>query len=188
MDGVYYNLPLHAARLEKACVEYLGLEKGWNLSEYLEAKERPAAGLFKCRVLYDERTIHAEFLPYHFRPARSLKIVYDDTISYEYKFVDRRVLDEHYKNRGQCDDILIIRNDLVTDSFSANIIFNDNGRWITPASCLLKGTMRQLLIDEGHVTERAVHSADISGFASFKLINAMMGNESPEIPVTHIVC
>ncbi len=46
--------------------------------------------------------------------------------------------------------------------------------WVTPRMLLLKGTMRQALIDEGLLVERDITPADDSHFRQVSLINAMM--------------
>lgn len=185
-NGVPRNLTFHQARVRKACDEVLGMKDPWDLAGLLSESAIPTKGLFKCRVVYDQLNIHLSFMPYEPRPVTSLKIVHDDSISYDHKFEDRARLENHFKNRGACDDILIVRDGLVTDSSNANIVFIRDGNWFTPASCLLKGTMRQYLISTGRATEREITEEDISQYDSFKLINAMIIDEAPVLLIDRI--
>jgi 4-amino-4-deoxychorismate lyase len=59
--------------------------------------------------------------------------------------------------------------------------------WYTPWSALLKGTMRQKLIDNGSIIEEEIRLGDIRSFKTFKLINAMFEFDGPEIDVSQIV-
>ena len=60
-------------------------------------------------------------------------------------------------------------------------------RWFTPWSALLKGTIRTKLIERNLLYEEEIRVEDISSFESFKLINAMIEFDSPEIEVSNIV-
>ncbi|MEQ1586514.1 MAG: hypothetical protein ABL895_11590, partial [Cyclobacteriaceae bacterium] len=59
--------------------------------------------------------------------------------------------------------------------------------WYTPASYLLKGTMRQSLLDAGLIKEATINHANYTQFESCKIINAMLGMEAEEIPVSSIL-
>ncbi|HWA33970.1 MAG TPA: aminotransferase class IV [Cyclobacteriaceae bacterium] len=178
-NGVPGNLELHNARMQRACKEVLRMKDSWDLERALSKSSVPANGLFKCRVVYDETDISISFLPYEPRPVNSLKIVHDNSISYDHKFLDRTQLERHFGNRGPYDDILIVKNGHVTDTSNANVVFIRNGEWFTPAICLLKGTMRQSLISSGRVRECEIRIEDIPAFQSFTLINAMILDEAP---------
>ena len=143
--------------------------------------------MFKCRITYDDNSKDVQFIPYTPREIQRLKIVEDNDIHYEHKFADRNNLDRLFSLRGDCDDVLIIKNGRVTDSSYANIVFKRNKHWYTPWSALLKGTMRQNLLEYNDIMEEDIYVEDIKNFESFKLINAMMGFAGPEIDVSNIV-
>ncbi len=185
-DGRVSNLPQHTSRMQKACREYLNMKEIWDLESLLSKQKFPATGLYKCRVLYDEKNVSVEFGAYQQRTVRSLKIVHDNSISYEYKFADRVRIDNLFAMREDCDDILIIRDGLVTDSSNANVMFQYANDWVTPESCLLKGTMRQSLLDAGEITTQKITLESLGDFRSCKLINAMILDQSQEIPIDAI--
>jgi 4-amino-4-deoxychorismate lyase len=91
--------------------------------------------------------------------------------------------------RGDCDDILIIKKGMVTDSSYSNVVFKDlNGSWVTPSTYLLPGTRRASLLMRGEITECEIRSIDIGMYTELKLINAMLGlNDTEGIPVTNII-
>jgi 4-amino-4-deoxychorismate lyase len=76
----------------------------------------------------------------------SLKLVEDNTISYRHKYSDRSHLLELMNMRGDCDDILIVKDGYITDTSFSNIVFFDGDKWVTPARPLLRGTMRESLL------------------------------------------
>ncbi len=53
-------------------------------------------------------------------------------------------------NEGH-DDILIIRDGLLTDTSICNVALWNGTSWITPARPLFSGTMRAYLLDKGLV-------------------------------------
>lgn len=147
----------------------------------------PTSGLFKCRITYDDMSREVEFIPYEPKPVTSLMIVEHDRISYEFKYKDRKTIDRLCSLKGNCDDILIVKKGLVTDSSYSNIIFRRGKEWFTPWSALLKGTQRQKLIDSNKLIQEEITAKDIRSFDTFKLINALLESEGPEIDVKNIV-
>jgi 4-amino-4-deoxychorismate lyase len=88
-----------------------------SLADFLHIPEECRQGLFKCRVTYGPDIESIEFEPYRKRTVRSLKLVVSDEIEYSFKFKDRSALEALFAQRGDCDDIIIVKNGLVTDSF-----------------------------------------------------------------------
>ena len=116
-------------------------------------------------------------------------MVVSNDISYQYKYTDRDKINLLMEMRGDCDDILIIKNGLVTDSSVANVIFRTHGgNWITPVSYLLRGTRRENLLKSGLIEEYPVSFSDINRYTEVRLVNAMTGiNDSEGISVRNIV-
>jgi 4-amino-4-deoxychorismate lyase len=156
-------------------------------SEFLSKIDSPAKGLHKCRIVYDEAVREVEFIPYQPQRIDSLKVVEDDGISYGFKYADRNEIDELYARRGHCDDVLIVKDGLITDTSFANILFRKGKHWFTPWSALLKGTMRTKLVEHNKVCEEEIPVSEVNTFTSFKLINAMVEFEAPELDISKIV-
>lgn len=187
LNGEFHNLFYHEQRMRNSLRNLFGVHEPINLKEFLNGFQFPKEGLYKCRIVYDDKSREVEFLPYAPKVINTLKLVDGGDISYEYKYEDRSELDNLYARRGTCDDILIIKDDQVTDSSFSNIVFKRNGKWFTPSSMLLSGTMRQYLLDCEVIREEKIRKRDISSFESFKLINAMLGFEGPEINISNII-
>ena len=109
---------------------------------------------------------------------QSLAIIENNTIDYAYKYHNRAAINELVAKRGGCDDILIIKNSLITDTSFTNVVFKDfDGTLYTPSSNLLAGTKRRKLLDAGIIYERDIHVKDIQSYAGIYLINAMIDIE-----------
>ncbi|CAN5166034.1 aminotransferase class IV family protein [soil metagenome] len=186
LDGQFHNLDYHQQRVTRAFRDLLKLPGTLDLSKIL-IKDVPAKGLFKCRLLYHKSVESLTFTPYTIRYVKSLRMVIHDTIDYGHKFEDRNVLNELFEQRDSCDDVLIIKKGMVTDASYSNILLKKKSEWFTPASCLLQGTMRQRLIDDGRLRIEEIKAGDIVDFDKFKLINSMLLDQGPETDVTSIV-
>lgn len=186
-DGHYRNLPYHEQRMNHSLKMLRGFQGSIDLEEYLKNINTPAQGLYKCRIRYDERSKEVELVPYQVRPVRTLRIIEDDLISYDFKYSDRRAINTLFDLRKNCDDILIVKRGIVTDSSIANIVFKRNKKWYTPSAPLLKGTIRAKFLDRNLIQEEEILLKEIYNFESFKLINAMVEFESAEMNVSHIV-
>ena len=76
--------------------------------------------------------------------------------------------------KGNSDDILIVRDGLITDTSFSNIVFSDGDKWFTPEEPLLEGTTRNRLLAEAKIHTAPVRPGDLGQFNTFRLINAMM--------------
>jgi 4-amino-4-deoxychorismate lyase len=183
-DGVLENLAYHQARLDRSMAELYPDAKKIVLSKAIQIPAEFRQGLYKVRVVYRATVEKIEMEPYHFRNVQSLKVVRHESIDYHLKYTDRQILQQLFAQRGDCDDIIIVKSGLVTDALSANLLFFDGQKWVTPDSPLLKGTQRQFLLDRGIITEQQISEKDISKFQKIGLINAMVSFE--EMPVVGI--
>jgi 4-amino-4-deoxychorismate lyase len=188
-NGVLQNLEYHQNRMNRSMNELFPNEPKIDLEAVISIPEHCKSGVFKVRVVYGSKIEKIEIAPYTFRTIESLKLVHHDCIDYHLKYTDRQILQELFGRRGDCDDIIIIKNGLVTDSFAANLLFFDGKDWHTPMAPLLKGTKRQFLLDRGIIFEKEIRETDISGFQKVGLINAMIDfDEMPVINIDRIVC
>lgn len=186
-DGIIRNIEYHQARLNHSMKELFPGAGQIDLKREISIPDNCLSGIYKVRVLYGPTVGKIEIAPYNFRSVQSLKVVYHESIDYHLKYTERQILDELFAQRGNCDDIIIVKNGLVTDSFVANLLFFDGKRWVTPACPLLKGTKRQLLLDRGIISEMEISEDDISTFQKVGLINAMIDfDEMPVVPVDRI--
>lgn len=189
LDGRFFNLKYHNERVNKARRELFDQADEIYLEEFLEVPEKTKNGLFKCRVVYDKVIIKMEWEKYYWRDVEKLKVVEDNQIEYSYKFAERKRIDDLVKENTSSskEEILIVKNGLLTDTSRTNVVLFDGKEWYTPASPLLKGTQRQKLLDEKKITEKEIFFRDLKNYRTIKLINAMMEfDDAPTLPVESI--
>lgn len=173
-EGKAENIRYHNRRMNLTRRERWGHADALRLEEVLTDLPRQA-GRIKGRILYGSEGIgEITFEPYEMRPVRSLKLVECDDIDYHLKSTDRSRLNELRSRRGTCDDIIIVKEGLLTDTSYANIALFDGLVWVTPRRPLLEGTRRASLLDSGLLTEAELSPADLPRFSRIALINAMI--------------
>ncbi|HJV78290.1 MAG TPA: aminotransferase class IV [Paludibacter sp.] len=173
-DGQFYRLKLHQERINKAFAACYPDEEPVNIVETLYEYSLPQAGIYKCRVVYDSDVQSVEFTPYVQREIRSLKLVDTELESLAYKLEDRTGFNAAFALRSDCDDVLLIKNGLLTDTSYCNIALFDGENWYTPRIPLLYGVNRAQLISEGKLIEKDLKPAELVNFQYACLFNAMI--------------
>ena len=186
-NGHWHQLPYHEQRLQRAQLELFGEVTIRGLARQIAVPDHARRGVYKCRLRYGRRIEQVEFVPYEPRTIRTLRRVHCDTIDYSHKYADRSELNELFARRKGCDDVLIIKNGLVTDTSYANVIFYDGQRWVTPATPLLRGTQRQYLLDRRIISEQLIREQDLHAFQQFRPINALLGTEHPAQALANVL-
>ncbi|MEN8203273.1 MAG: aminotransferase class IV family protein [Bacteroidota bacterium] len=187
-DGVLRNLGYHQDRLERTRSRELGLSTHPRLKEIIQVPDGLERGLFKCRILYGQKVERIEYEPHFRRRVSSLKVVHCDKILYTYKSSDRSKLEELFAKRGRSDDILIVKEGSLSDSYYANTAFWDGRAWFTPDTPLLAGTMRAFLMDQGLLREARITLDDLGKYQKIRLINALNDlTEGPEISMDRVI-
>ena len=166
-DEEVLNLEYHQKRISRT------IGKNINLGEYIYP---PTTELLKCKVIYDmDEIIDISYLPYKAKEIKSFKIVFDDDIDYKYKSTNRDFIDVLYNKKESFDEIIIVKNGLVTDTTIANIAIYKDDIWVTPKTPLLFGTTRDRLIDENFIKENDITLDDLKNSKKIAVMNAMVG-------------
>ncbi len=185
-DGILQNVEYHNMRMSRSLRDLFHIDRAADLSKEIEIPSEFFSGLFKCRVVYDTNIDTIEFIPYVVKTVRSLKIVHGN-IDYSYKFEDRERLKELFAERENCDDILIVKNNRLTDTSSANIVLQRDGKWFTPEIPLLRGTKREKLLDDGIISVEEITVDEIKYYSKASLINAMLDIGDVVIDIENIL-
>ena len=131
--------------------------------------------LYKARVVYGAQGVEAiEYAPYKMKEIHSLKVVEDNNIDYTYKSTDRSALNALAAQKGDCDEIIIVKNGLITDTSFTNLALFDGNRWLTPKHPLLHGTKRAQLLEAGIIEEAELTLEDLRKAEKVSLFNAMI--------------
>lgn len=141
-------------------------------------------GKVKCRVVYSVSSDN-QLLPlsiheitmtaYEMKNIRSLQVVEAPELDYHHKFADRSGINKLVSSKSSgFDDVLITHNGLVTDTSYCNVVFERDGRYVTPAKPLLPGVRRRVLIESGKVEEADISIETVNQYDAIHLINAMI--------------
>ena len=186
-NGCIMHAGWHEARMAASRLELWNLHDPICLKEILNIPDQWKTGLVRCRITYGPQMESITFENYIRRPATSFKLIECNHIDYHLKRSDRSLLDDLFSKRGNCDEIIIVKEGVVTDTSVSNLIFSDGTKWYTPDMPLLKGTCRQRLLEKGIISERHIRPEDLYRFSGLKMINAMRyPDEETIVPVSSI--
>lgn len=166
-----FNLDYHNHRFNTTRKEIFGNDDFIDLKDFIKV---PTKELLKCKVNYAHSIIDIQFDKYKKRDIKKFKLVFDDAIEYKYKSSSRDNINQLFDKRDDCDEVIIVKNNLITDTSIANIAIMYNNIWLTPKTPLLIGTTRQRYIDKG-VLQMADISVDmLLNAQKIALLNAMI--------------
>ena len=171
VGGEFINIELHQQRIDISS-KIFSINKKIVLKDINIPKSNNDL-VQKCRILYSNDDLIISFSEYKQRKIESLKLVFDDSIDYSFKFEDRQRLKQLYDKREDCSDIIIVKNGHLTDTSFSNIILFDGENYFTPNSFLLNGTMRQKLLSDKRIIEKEIKYDEISNYNRIILINAL---------------
>ncbi len=171
------NLPLHQKRVDRSRKELFDNPPLLDLAKEITIPKGHENGLFKCRVEYNETIQKINFFPYILKPIKSLKIIHDEAIDYHLKYEDRISLYLLYDKRAHADDVLIVKNGRLTDTYYCNTAFLEKGKWYTPKHPLLEGTQRDFLLSQKVIEEADLTMKDLGRFEKIRLFNSMINWE-----------
>lgn len=165
------HLSWHQARLERTCAAH-GIDRTFALQALIDP---PKGGVWRCHFVYDASGHTVTFAPYEPRRISTLRLICDETIDYGFKRTDRTALEQLHAQRGDADDVLIVRAGLVRDTTIANVAFWLQGQWLTPEAPLLAGTARARLLDAGLLVPAQVTPQMARSASKVAVMNALSG-------------
>ena len=165
-DFEIFNLEYHNKRVANT----IGLNL--NLQEYIYP---PNEELIRCKITYNDfEVLNVEYFPYKKREINSFKLIFDDELEYSKKYLNREALDKLFTQKDDCDEIIIVKNGIVTDTTIANIAIFYDEVWITSKNCLLKGTTRNRLLEDKFLVEKDITVNMLKKASKIALMNAMI--------------
>lgn len=175
VNGIAPFLSFHQERLNYSRQMLFNAQNEIYLANFIRAPS--PVGIYKCRIIYSETIETVEYSYYKPRTFQTFKIIENDDIAYPFKYLNRDELNRLSKLKGNADDILIIKQGLVTDTSIANVAFFDenNNKWVTPSTPLLNGTTRTRLLREKQIIEATIRLEDLTVFTKMAMMNALVG-------------
>lgn len=165
-DTEVYNITYHEKRIANT------IGKNINLQDYIYPTNKK---LLKCKVIYSQdEIVSVSFDLYKKRKLKVFKVIEDNEIEYKYKNENRDQLNYLFSKKDTADEIIIVKNDLITDTTIANIAILIDNQWYTPKTPLLFGTTRQRYIDDGILKEKDIDIKTFKKAEKFAIMNAMI--------------
>jgi 4-amino-4-deoxychorismate lyase len=162
-----FNLKYHQKRIKKT------VNLDINLSKYIKLDKDI---LQKCKIIYDKNGIlDISYTPYKPRDIQKFKLVFDDNIFYDFKSTNRKQIDNLFNRKDEACEIIIVKNNLITDTSIANIAIFQNSTWITPQKPLLFGSCLDRLLDEEILIQKDITIDELLKSEKIAILNAMIG-------------
>lgn len=184
--GKIYNLCWHETRLNNARQFLFHAKENISLHDKIHIPYEHKKSLLRCRIIYGQDIRTIEFSLQTKKEIKHLQIIHDDNIHYNYKFLDRTALHALASQCGHQEDILIVKQGLVTDTSIANVVLFDGCDFVTPDPPLLAGTKRAQLLHKGIIKKRTIDFNDLNQYKEIHLINAFRDLGDCVIPMHRI--
>lgn len=171
-DQEIFLLEFHQKRVDQTFAHF-GKEGSIDIAKIYKHLEHDEDGLFKLRIVYDlDKKIRTQMIPYAIPEIDDFQLVENNSYDYSFKFEDRKEL-EKMKMKSKAEEIIIVKNNHITDTSYSNLLFLKGKEWFTPSTYLLNGVQRQSLLKHKKVKETEITLQKIKQFSHFQIINAM---------------
>jgi len=171
-DQEIFLLEFHQKRINQT-FSHFGKEGSIDLKKIYEHLEHDEDGLFKLRLVYDlDKKLRTQMIPYAIPEIADFQLVENNSYDYSFKFEDRKELDK-MKMKAKAEEIIIVKNNHITDTSFSNLLFLKGKDWFTPSTYLLNGVQRQNLLKQKKIKETEITLQNIKQFSHFQLINAL---------------
>ena len=169
--GMVKHADLHLERMRRTCFIHYNEFHFKNIFNHLQLPEN---GIMKLNIWYNQHETEIKVTEYVPAAIKKIKVVdCDPDFDYSFKYSDRSYLNNLLQSATGADEIIIIKNGMVTDTSKANIVFEKNGEFFTPDTFLLNGTMRQHLLHTGKMIEKTIKAEDIFSYEKMYFVNAL---------------
>ena len=182
-DQKAFLMEFHQKRVNDTFAHF-GAQGSIDLEKIFKSLEHDEDGLYKLRIVYDlNRNFKHQMIPYAIPEIENFQLVENNSYDYSFKFEDRKEF-EKMKTKAKTEEIIIVKNNHITDTSYTNILFLKGETWYTPTTYLLNGVMRQHLLKEKKIKEAVITLQNIREFTHFQLINSM--NDFDDMFIYHI--
>ena len=174
-NGKIKNLALHQARYERSLITYYGKSAVtfFNLLDLIQVPKDLHNKLVRCRIDYNAHQTKISYLEYTPKTHRIFKPIVCNEIDYSLKYADRELINTLFAQKGEADEIIIIKDGFVTDCSIGNLAFKKGAQWFTPNTPLLQGTQREYLLQSGQLQEIEIRQEQLEQFDKIRVINAL---------------
>ena len=185
-DTEIFLLDQHQKRVNET-FSYFGKEVSINIDEIFKSLKHDEHGLYKFKITYDlTGKYRTQMIPYAMSEIANFQLVENNSYDYSFKFEDRKEL-EKMKILSKAAEIIIVKNNHITDTSYSNLLFKKGKDWFTPKTFLLNGVQRQSLLKAKKIKEAEITLQNLSEYSHFQLINALNeADDSYSYPIDRI--
>lgn len=171
-DQKIFLLDLHQKRVNETFANFWK-EGSIDLGKIFKSLNHDEDGLFKLRISYDlDKSFRTQMIPYAISEINDFQLVENNLYDYSFKFEDRKEF-ERMKIKAKADEIIIVKNNHITDTSFSNLLFKKGKEWFTPNTFLLNGVQRQHLLKNKKIKEVEITPQNLQQFSHFQIINSM---------------
>ena len=171
-DQEIFLLELHQKRVNTT-FSHFGKEGSIDIAKIFKDLRHDEDGLYKLRITYDlNKNYRTQLIPYAISEIDDFQLVENNGYDYSFKFEDRKEF-EKMINKAKASEIIIVKNNHITDTSFSNLLFLKGKEWFTPTTYLLNGVQRTHLLKNKKIKEAEITLQNITEYSHFQLINAM---------------
>ena len=171
-DQKIFLLELHQKRVNET-FSHFGKEGSIDLQKIFKNLEVDENGLYKLKIVYDlNKNFRTQLIPYAISEVDDFQLVENNTYDYSFKFEDRKEF-EKMKTKCRAEEIIIVKNNHITDTSFSNLLFLKGKEWFTPTTYLLNGVQRQHLLQNKKIKEAEITPQNLKEYSHFQIINAL---------------
>ena len=171
-DQEIFLLEYHQKRVNETFRQF-GKETSIDLEKIVKNLQHDEDGLYKLRIVYDlERKFTTQLIPYAIAEIDDFQLVENNNIDYSFKYENRKEF-AVMKEEARSEEIIIVKNNRVTDTSFSNLLFLKGKEWYTPNTYLLNGVQRQYLLKNKKIKEAEITLQNLKEFSHFQIINAL---------------
>lgn len=169
IDGNLQNIEFHQKRFENTRKALFKQSDEISLREHISV---PKQGTYRVKVEYNNKIQNVTCKEYEETRVFKKFLLCNADFEYAFKFCERECF---CKPKHGADEILFLKNNLLSDTTIANIALMKDGVWFTPKKPLLKGTTRERLLEQGLLKEDNLGINDLKIAQKFAIMNALIG-------------
>lgn len=171
-DQEIFLLELHQKRVNTT-FSHFGKEGSIDIAKIFKDLQHDEDGLYKLKITYDlNKNYRTQLIPYAISEIDDFQLVENNGYDYSFKFEDRKEF-EKMINKAKASEIIIVKNNHITDTSFSNLLFLKGKEWFTPTTYLLNGVQRTHLLKNKKIKEAEITLQNITEYSHFQLINAM---------------
>ncbi len=173
-NGQFPLLDYHIERMRKTLNSF-DLPLPPDLDSHLRPPRSLSGDRYKTRIVYHQTIKKVDWIRYRKANPQKVRLVDAGDFDYSLKYADRSFFSGQLEKWPEFQDLIFVKNGLITDSTYCNILVKRDGNWFTPEKPLLKGVRRKYLLDKKVIKTASITPADLLKRAEeIRLVNALM--------------